>query len=82
MIVLLSINYGLNESAGLFPFFLKHGNYDVHDLRNERWEARKNSLNYALCHLLKHKVNILQQIKSGLSKLLHLRLNQIDEDVD
>jgi hypothetical protein len=82
MIVLLSINNGLKETASLLPFILKHSHNDVHDLRNERWEAREDSLNDTLCHLLKHKVNILQQIKSRLSELLHLRLDEIDEDVD
>ena len=82
MIVLLSINDGFHYDPSFLSFILKHGHYDVHDLGNERGEAREDSLNNSLSHLLKHKVDILEQIKSGLSKLLHLRLNQIDEDVD
>jgi hypothetical protein len=35
-----------------------------------------------LAHLLKHVVNILQQIEGGLSKFFKRRLDKIHEDID
>ena len=82
VIVLLSINDGFHYGPSFLSFILNHSHDDVHNLGYERGEAGKDAFNDTLCHLFKHKVNILQQIKRGLSKLLHLRLNQIDEDID
>jgi hypothetical protein len=81
-IILFSVNERLNNDSSLFSLFLQNSDNDVHDLGDHRGEALENLVYNALAHLLKHVVNILQQIEGGLSKFFKLRLDKIDEDID
>jgi hypothetical protein len=81
-IILFSVNERLNNDSSLFSLFLQNSDNDVHDLRDHRGEALENLVYNALAHLLKHVVNVLQQIEGGLSKFFKLRLDKIHEDID
>ena len=43
-IVLLRVNYGLNQLTGMITLTLKALADDIHDLRSERWAAHEDSL--------------------------------------
>jgi hypothetical protein len=81
-IILFSVNERLNNDSSLLSLILQNINNDVHDLGDHRGEALENLVYNALAHLLKHVVNILQQIEGGLSKFFKLRLDKIHEDID
>jgi hypothetical protein len=81
-IILFSVNERLNNDSSLLSLILQNIDNDIHDLGDHRGEALENLVYNALAHLLKHVVNILQQIEGGLSKFFKLRLDKIDEDID
>ena len=81
MIILLSINDGLDQPSCFLSFLLKDCHNDVHNFWNKRGETGENLLYDTLCHLLKHEVDILEQVECGFSEFLKLRLNQVDEDI-
>jgi hypothetical protein len=81
-IILFSVNERLNNDSSFLSLFLQNIDNDIHDLGDHRGEALENLVYNALAHLLKHVVNILQQIEGGLSKFFKLRLDKIDEDID
>jgi len=81
-IILFSVNERLNNYSSLLSLILQNIDNDIHDLGDHRGEALENLVYNALAHLLKHVVNILQQIEGGLSKFFKLRLDKIHEDID
>jgi hypothetical protein len=81
-IILFSVNERFNNDSSFLSLFLQNIDNDIHDLGDHRGEALENLVYNALAHLLKHVVNILQQIEGGLSKFFKLRLDKIDEDID
>lgn len=81
-VVLLRINYGFYYSPSLFTLILQDSDNHIHNLRNEGGESGENSVDDALCHLLKHVVHILEQVEGRLSQFLKLGLDEIDEHVN
>jgi hypothetical protein len=81
-IILFGVNEGLDYDSRLLSLFLKHVNDDVHDFGDHGGETLEDLVYDALAHLLQHVVHILEKIKSGLSKFLELRLDQVNKNID
>jgi hypothetical protein len=80
-VVLLCVNDRLDKGSCLLALLLEDGNYDVHYIWDKRWESGEDLVNDTLGHLFKHVVDVLDKVHCWLSQLLHLRLDQVNEDI-
>lgn len=59
---MLGVDHSLHEGAGLLSLVLQNGYDNVHDIGDEAGETGEDPVHNALSHLLKHVVDVLQEV--------------------
>jgi len=81
-VVLLGINDCFDKFTSMVALLSQHCGDDVHNNRTHSGESHKDTLNDAACELFELTVDVGEAVKSRLTELLELGLDEIIEDID
>lgn len=81
-VVLFSLNNGLHDLTAVVSLFLDDIINHVHYFRLERGEAHEDFVDDVVSHEFQVCIDILHEVKRGLSQFLQLGCQEVDKQVD